>query len=67
MQGYEIRFNIYAEDENEVSKAKDAIVGFISEQAKNGRAVSASKIIETMNILKNKPLYKMSVNRFLNK
>jgi len=46
LQGYEIKFNIYAESEEEATVARNAIVGFIDALAKQGRAVRGSKIAE---------------------
>lgn len=64
MKGFEIKFNIYAEDGDEAEKAKEALVGFINIQAKEGRAVSATKIIEAMNRLEKSPFIKMQINNF---
>lgn len=66
MQGYEIRFNIYAETDEEVLKAREVLINFIDYQAKNGRAVSASKIIEAMSRLEKNPFIKNQVNKFFN-
>ena len=44
MKGYEIRFNIYAENEAEVEEARKAVVDFIRSHAEQGRAVTAKKI-----------------------
>ncbi|MCR5588011.1 MAG: hypothetical protein K6F72_00160 [Bacteroidales bacterium] len=44
MQGYEIKFNIYAESAEEATVARNAIVGFIDTLAKQGRAVTGRKI-----------------------
>jgi hypothetical protein len=46
MQGYEIKFNIYAESAEEATVARNAIVGFINALAKQGRAVTGRKIAE---------------------
>lgn len=46
MQGYEIKFNIYAESAEEAIVARNAIVGFINTLAKQGRAVTGRKIAE---------------------
>ena len=48
MQGYEIRFNLYAENEQEATEARNAIVGFISTMARQGRAVTGRKIAEAV-------------------
>ena len=44
MKGFEIKFNIYAESEEEVEEARQAIVDFINIHAQQGRAVTAKKI-----------------------
>ena len=44
MQGYEVRFNIYANTQDEADAASNAIKGFISEMANKGIAVTANKI-----------------------
>ena len=46
MQGYEIKFNIYAESAEEATAARNAVVGFINTLAQQGRAVSGKKIAE---------------------
>ena len=46
MQGYEIKFNIYAESAEEATVARNAIVGFIDALAKQGRAVTGRKVAE---------------------
>lgn len=44
MQGYEIRFKIYADNEQEAIEAEAAIKNFICQHAINGRAVTAKKV-----------------------
>ena len=44
MKGYNIQFQIYADNDNEVVEARQAIIGFINELASMGVAVSARKI-----------------------
>ena len=46
LQGYEIKFNVYAESAEEANEARKAIVGFIDALAKQGRAVRGRKIAE---------------------
>lgn len=48
MKGYEIKFNIYAENAEEVEQARQAIVSFINQHAQQGRAVSATKIAQAI-------------------
>ena len=44
MKGYEIKFEIYAENEEEALRAERAFKMFISQQAMAGRAVTGNKI-----------------------
>lgn len=44
MQGFEIKFNVYAETQAEADLATDAIKGFISSMAQKGIAVTANKV-----------------------
>ena len=44
MQGFPITVNVYAENEAEVADARAALVEFIDEHARAGRAVTAAKI-----------------------
>ena len=65
MKGYEIRFNIYAESEQEVEMARRAIVEFISDNAQQGRAVTAKKIADIIPQWKgNSLIYQRIVNYF---
>lgn len=48
MKGYEIKFNIYAESEQEAEDARKAIIGFINEHAQQGRAVTGRKIADAI-------------------
>ena len=45
MQGYEVKFNIYAESQEEADAVSKALGGFVNENARIGVAVSASKIL----------------------
>ena len=48
MKGYEVRFNVYANSQEEADKASMAFKEFITEHAKQGRAVTAMKIAEAL-------------------
>lgn len=48
MSGFEIRFNIYAETQAEADAARQAIINFIAEHAKQGRAVTGKKIVNAL-------------------
>lgn len=44
MSGFEVRFNVYAESQEEADRATEAIKAFISAKAAQGVAVTADKI-----------------------
>jgi hypothetical protein len=48
MKGYPITFNIYAESEHEAEEARMAIVAFIGQHARQGRAVTGRKIAQAI-------------------
>lgn len=58
MQGFEIKFNVYANDQNEADNARNAIVSFINNMAQQGYAVTGNKIVNAINRLGNNPLIK---------
>ena len=49
MQGYEVKFNVYAESQEEADFASSLIKGFITELAQKGIPVTARKISEAVN------------------
>lgn len=63
MKGFEIKFNIYADSQEEADMASKAIKEFISEHAKQGRAVTATKIANAISKWKDNVLVK---NRIIN-
>ena len=63
MKGFEIKFNIYAESQEEADKATRAIKAFISEHAKQGRAVTANKVADAISKWKDNALVR---NRIIN-
>ena len=48
MKGYPVRFNIYAETQEEADAASEAIKSFITAQAEEGVAVTARKVTEAV-------------------
>ena len=48
LQGYEIKLNIYAESPQEAEQARQALIGFINQHARHGRAVRGNKIVEAI-------------------
>lgn len=63
MEGYEIKFNIYAMDKDEALRAEGAIKNFINQLAMNGRAVSGDKIVGAVNNWQANPIVR---NHILN-
>lgn len=64
MNGYEIKFNIYAETPEEVEEARKAIVAFIGQHAQKGRAVTARKIADAVNGWERNPIVKSSIIKY---
>ena len=48
MQGYEVKFNVYAETQVEADMASARIKAFIGELAQDGIAVTANKLSEAV-------------------
>lgn len=48
MQGYEIKFNVYANSQEEADRASALIKQFITDQAQKGVAVTATRIAEAV-------------------
>ena len=48
MQGYEVRFNIYAENQAEADAVSQAFKDFISANARIGVAITASKVTKAV-------------------
>ena len=65
MKGFEIKFNIYAESKEEAAEAREAIIGFITENAQAGRAVSASKITKAVSMWKSNVFIKNRIIDYL--
>lgn len=48
MGGYEVKFNVYANSQEEADAASAAIKAFISEKARAGVAVTATKLTQAV-------------------
>ena len=48
MKGYEIRFNVFAESQEEADRAARAIRAFVDDKARLGIAVTANKILNAV-------------------
>lgn len=64
MQGFEIKFKIYAETQEEVTAAEKVLQDFVNEQGKEGRAVTANKIAEIVPKWKDNFLVKKQINKY---
>lgn len=64
MNGYEIKFNIYADTPEEVEAARMSIVSFINQHARNGRAVTARKITEAVSRWDKNPFVRNRIIEF---
>ncbi|MBO4718958.1 MAG: hypothetical protein J5658_03690 [Prevotella sp.] len=48
MKGFEIRFNVYAETQEEADRASHALRSFVDGKARQGVAVTADKIFRAV-------------------
>ena len=48
MKAFDIQFQIYAENENEVAELRQVIIWFINLHRSNGRAVTARKVSDAI-------------------
>lgn len=55
MKGFEVKFNVYANTQEEADLASGAIKQFISEMAQKGVAVTAEKVSHAINKWKGSP------------
>lgn len=64
LKGFPITFNIYATSESEVEDMRNALIGFINAHAKNGRAVTASKIAKAVSDWDKNPIVKRKITEY---
>lgn len=64
MKGFEIKFNVYAENEEEVEVLRKSIIAFINYHAENGRAVTASKLSKAIDNWDSNPFVKSQVIKY---
>ena len=64
MKGYEIKLQIYAENEQEAAAGRDALIQFIDTMRKCGVAVRGSKIRDAVNKLDNNQFIKGQIANF---
>ena len=61
MKGFPITFNVYANNEQEVETLCMAIVAFIGEHAKHGRAIDATRAAKAIANWDKNPLVKSQI------
>lgn len=61
LQPFRISFELYAYDEQEAEEARMAIVTFIGQHAKQGRAVTGRKVTQAINNWDKNPLVKSQI------
>lgn len=67
MKGFEVKFNIYANSQEEADKASQTIKDFIAENAKNQVAITANKVSKAIKNWKSNVFVKNHIiNYFLN-
>lgn len=64
LQGYEIKFQVYADSPEEVEAARNAIIAFINQHAQHGRAVTARKITEAVSRWDKNPFVRNRIIEF---
>ena len=65
LQGFEIKFNIFAETPQEAEAARQALIGFIEQHRRQGRAVRGIKIVEAVSRWERNPFVKNQIIKFL--
>lgn len=64
MKGFEVKFNIYANSKEEAAEAQKVIIDFINDNAAEGRAVSAEKIVRIVPMWKQNALIRQQIANF---
>lgn len=64
LQGFPITFNIYAESAEEAEEARMALVAFIGQHAKQGRAVTGRKIAQAVARWDQNPIVKSQIIKY---
>ena len=64
LKGFPLTFNIYAYDEQEAEEARMAIIAFIGQHAKQGRAVTARKVAQAVARWDQNPIVKSQIIKY---
>ena len=59
-----VTFEIYAYDEQEVEEARQAIIGFIEQHRREGRAVTAKKVAQAISQWERKFIVRNEIIKF---
>ena len=65
LKGFPLTFNIYAESAEEAEEARMAIIAFIGQHAKEGRAVTAKKVAQAVSRWDQNPIVKNQIINYL--
>lgn len=61
LQPHRLSFELYAYDEQEVEEARMAIIAFIGQHARQGRAVTAKKVAQAVTHWDQNPIVKNQI------
>lgn len=64
MKAYDINFQIYAENENEVAELRQTVVWFIELQRANNRAVTAKKLSDAIKNWNRNVIVRNKINEY---
>ena len=64
MQGFPVRFNIYAQTQEEADALSQAIIAFINEHAQKGIAVTAAKCLQAVSNWGGNPFIKNRITNY---
>lgn len=64
MQGYEVRFNIFAESQEEADAVSMVFKDFVNENARRGVAVTAAKITSAVRRWGSNPFIRERLNNY---
>ena len=64
LQGFPITFNIYAESQQEAEEARMALIAFIGQHAREGRAVTGRKIAQAVARWDSNPIVRSQIIKY---
>ena len=65
MQGFEVKFNIYAESQEEADAVSNFLREFVNDHSRRGIAVTAAKLQEAFRHWGDSPLVRNRIEHFL--